>query len=401
MHTRTPAYLSFTASLLVAVSLAAVLPVAVAADGPVSPAPGEVVIRQLGGSTRFSPPVRTIDDLKAMATRNRADIETVLGMAGLGAISGQVVEAMTSGAVTETSFAPGGRLEWMALRRPTGVDLIRSARWGGDEPFAAFGFTVDGPGTRYEFVVPKICGNLALVGITAKPVAAVPPPPPPAEPVPPPPPPPVAKADEPSGWYVGGDVGYVDISDGSYDFVGAAVIPHRAEFDGGFGLFAQVGKSFGGPRVELELGRRENDADEFGSINDVVAARGALEATSLMVNALYDFRLGKRVVPYVGLGLGGAEIEADRVRKAVADPDRTGVLTGDDRRFAWQLLAGVAFPLNEHWALKLDYRYFDAGDAKLQYGVGCDAGGASCIFTSSLKEAYDANTVSAGVRYSF
>jgi opacity protein-like surface antigen len=389
------------AIVLAAFGAAVPVTAVLAADEQAGQVAGERVIRRLGGSTRFSEPVRTVDQLQQMATKNRDDLVAVLEMAGLASLSGQVMEALTTGNVTPASVAPGERLEWMALRRATGVDLIRSARWGGEKPFAAFSFTVDSPTASYRFVVPQDCGNLSLMAVAARPVAAPPPPPPPAEPVPPPPPAPLAAAAEPSGWYVGADVGYVDISNGSYDFIGAAVIPHRAEFDGGLGYFVQVGKSFGGPRVELELGHRENDADEFGSIIDVVAARGSLEATSLMVNALYDFRLGKRVVPYLGLGLGGAEIEANRVRKAVTAPDRTGVLTGDDRRFAWQLLAGVAFPLNEHWALKLDYRYFDAGDAKLQYGIGCDAGGGDCSFSSSLEESYDANTVSAGVRYSF
>jgi opacity protein-like surface antigen len=402
MHAPTIQQLSViaTAIAVAAIGLAAPVPVAFAADEPAGAVAGERVIRRLGGSTRFSPPVRTVDELKAMATTNRADLETILGMAGLGNLSGQVIEALTTGAVTDYAFAPGGRLEWMALRRRSGLDLIRPARWGGDEPFDAFRFTVATPEASYDFVVPKVCGNLSLVAVTPKVAAPVPPPPPPAEPVPPPPPP-VAASREASPWYVGGDVGYVDISDGSYDFAGAAVIPHRAEFDGGTGYFAQVGRAFGQARVELELGRRENDADRFGSINNITPARGAMNATSLMVNALYDFPVGERFVPYLGVGIGGAEVEADKPRKAVTDPARTGALLGDDNRFAWQLLAGVAFRLNEHWALKLDYRYFDAGDADLNYGVGCDAGGGNCIFVGSLDESYDAHSISAGARYNF
>jgi len=280
-------------------------------------------------------------------------------------------------------------------------DLIRRARWGGAEPFDAYRFTVATVAASYDFVVPKACGNLALVaqgpGVPAPPppasAAAVPAPAVPPAPIPPPP---VA-----SPWYVGADLGYVDIADGSYDFTGAAVIPHRAGFDGGLGYFAQVGRAFGHARVELEFGRRENDTDRFGSINNITAARGSLNATSLMVNALYDFPIGERFVPYLGIGIGGAEVDADNPRKAVTDPDRTGALRGDDGRFAWQLLAGVAFRLNEHWELKLDYRYFDAGDAELDYGVGCDAGGRDCIFVGSLEEPYDAHAISAGARYRF
>lgn len=38
---------------------------------------GEHVVRRLGGSTRFSPPVRSVDALKAMAASNRRDLTRV------------------------------------------------------------------------------------------------------------------------------------------------------------------------------------------------------------------------------------------------------------------------------------------------------------------------------------
>ena len=77
------------------------------------------------------------------------------------------------------------------------------------------------------------------------------------------------------------------------------------------------------------------------------------------------------------------------------------MLFDDDDRFAWQALAGVSFPINERWAIKVDYRYFDAGDAKVKYGVGCNSGGSECIFTDGIEVEYETNTLSAGIRYIF
>jgi opacity protein-like surface antigen len=372
----------------------------------------ERVIRQLGGSTRFcSAPIQTVDDVRAMAVTYREDLETVLSMAGLSSITNEFLENMARDDIGELSVPPGQRLEWMALRRPDGPDLIRNARWEGDEPFDAFVVIVVSGITQYEFLIPKACGNLALLRTVSAPVLFVPPDEPteddePAEPVADEDPTPAPRQAEPepdraTDWYVAGDVGYVGISDGDYDFIGAAVIPHEAEFDGGLGYFVQVGRRFDNLRVEVELGRRSNDADRFGSFIDVVAARGSLDANSLMLNGVYDFRIGERLRPYLGAGIGGARIKADAVRKAVNDPDRTGALLGSDNRFAWQALAGVSWQLAERWALTLNYRYFDAGDARIEYGVGCEADGANCIFRDQLDQEYNPHTVSAGVRYDF
>lgn len=375
-------------------------------------ATNENIVRQLGGSTRFCGPLATKDDVARLFRRDRADIEEIMSMAELSSIAEQLIETVLQGELRDVTVDPGTRLEWMALRRNGKPDLIRNARWEGDYSFDAFAAAVETPSRRYEFLIPKICGNLSLLQVTPVPVAVIPPreterqePPPERE---------DPQADdgaramqarsEPerdADWYVAADVGYVGISDGSYDFIGAAVIPHRAEFDGGLTYSVQAGRRFDELRVEVELARRSNDADRFGSILDIVPARGSLDATSLMLNGVYDFPIGERFQPYVGAGIGAARVKADGVRKAVTDPDRTGALFGSDDRFAWQLFAGISWRLDPRWSLVVNYRYIDAGDARIQYGVGCDAGGAQCIFSDDLDQEYTAHSLSVGVRYDF
>ncbi len=194
MSTYIPRRLARVAVLLIAIGVAVPVPMASAGDD-LGQQGGEHVVRRLGGSTRFSPPVRTVDALRQMATKNRKDLEQVLDMAGLSSISGQVLEALTQGSVTESTFAPGGQMAWMALRRAGKPDLLRAVRWGGATPFEGFRFTVETPSMVYDFIVPEDCGNLSLVSAAAKPAPPPPPPPPPAPapkpaPAPPPPPPP-------------------------------------------------------------------------------------------------------------------------------------------------------------------------------------------------------------------
>lgn len=150
-------------------------------------ASGDHVIRILGASTRFSPPVNTVTALRRMATTNRADLEKILGDAGLSSISAQVMDKLTNGTVENTTMAPGSRLAWMALRRKGTPDIIHAVRWEGKTAFAAYRFTVETATTVYTFVVPKACGNLSLVESVARPGPA--PAPTPARPPTPAPPP--------------------------------------------------------------------------------------------------------------------------------------------------------------------------------------------------------------------
>src|ERR1700747_3759833 len=62
----------------------------------------EKTVTRLGGrTTRFSPPMHSIEDLHAMASANRDQISRVLVLAGLGDISAQVITTLTTGDVTE------------------------------------------------------------------------------------------------------------------------------------------------------------------------------------------------------------------------------------------------------------------------------------------------------------
>src|SRR5215831_11420118 len=158
-------------------------------------AQSEYQVRTLGGASRFSAPMRSVDDLRNMANANRTQITAVLTTASLSQLSGQVLDALTTGRVNDTTIAPSTHFDWMAFKR-RGTPVVEfNARWVGPQSFDAWTFTVENAGYMYTFAVPKICGNLTLVSRAAAPVVAAPPAPPP--PAPPPPPPPVAKVVPP------------------------------------------------------------------------------------------------------------------------------------------------------------------------------------------------------------
>jgi hypothetical protein len=164
----------------------------------------ETQILRLGTSQRFSMPMHTVDQLHAMSTKNRMQFNQVLSLANLSGISGQVLDILTTGVVTDTTIQPGTHMEWMAMKRAGKPAIVQNVRWSGRAPFEAWQFDITDGGYKYTFLIPKVCGNLTLLSAVAeKPAGTIseapapPPPPPPPPPAPEPEPPQVAAAPPP------------------------------------------------------------------------------------------------------------------------------------------------------------------------------------------------------------
>jgi OOP family OmpA-OmpF porin len=104
----------------------------------------------------------------------------------------------------------------------------------------------------------------------------------------------------------------------------------------GFVGVGSVGWGFGnGFRAELEGNYRYN---KFSDSNNNEQKYGA------MVNGLYDFGVAPWVTPYVGVGIGYEAV-------------RESVLSQTKGSFAYQGIAGAAFPLAQGLALTAEYRF--------------------------------------------
>ena len=112
-------------------------------------------------------------------------------------------------------------------------------------------------------------------------------------------------------------------------------------------------------RVEGELSFRDADVDAHILGGDKLpGATGEVSSTTIMGNLFYDFNRGGSVEPYVGFGLGFADVDFEGFG-VTPIPD---VLDDGDNSFAYQFMLGLGVPLNEKWDLFFDYRYFSADD---------------------------------------
>jgi opacity protein-like surface antigen len=95
-------------------------------------------------------------------------------------------------------------------------------------------------------------------------------------------------------------------------------------------------------------------------VGTVVDAGGDAEMGTAMVNLFYDFNMiDPSFVPYIGAGLGGAYVDY-----SITDPNSSITFQGKDATwvFAYQLMAGVAFPIGDGMSMSVGYKYFRTED---------------------------------------
>jgi outer membrane protein OmpA-like peptidoglycan-associated protein len=147
-------------------------------------------------------------------------------------------------------------------------------------------------------------------------------------------------------WYVGVDAGASLLEDSK---VKGNNTQFKTSSDIGWLAQGQVGYAFGPWKVEGELSFRDNGVDKVSAGN----GHGSTTALATMANGVYEFLPDSRWHPFVGVGIGAANVDAGTVSR-----NGTNVYQGDDWQFAYQGFAGVGYDISRNVALKAQYRYF-------------------------------------------
>jgi opacity protein-like surface antigen len=108
--------------------------------------------------------------------------------------------------------------------------------------------------------------------------------------------------------------------------------------------------------VELEYAYRNADAE----FKDTDSGDRTTESNAWMVNALYNFTPHGPWQPYVGGGLGVADLNIEEI------PGFAGGDLDSDYNFAYQLIGGVGYQLPSGWMLNGEVRYFGINDQDIE-----------------------------------
>ena len=166
---------------------------------------------------------------------------------------------------------------------------------------------------------------------------------------------------------------YADFA-GAYDFFQEESINDSRIFGGrgelaahnGFAVTTALGYAWeNGLRTEAELGYHRNGLDKvsggaFGT-NFTGAVDGHVDAISGMLNLLYDYETHSGLTPYIGGGIGAADVSVVSDRLAVDDSDVV---------FAYQFMGGVRYALTDNLRVRLGYRYFATSTPVIQGSKG-------------------------------
>lgn len=159
-------------------------------------------------------------------------------------------------------------------------------------------------------------------------------------------------------------------------------------------------KDEGGLRTEIEYIEQDNDVSGFAG----GPGSGSLKSRSVIINGLWDFKLGPVATPFAGGGLGRTQVRAAGLGNG------TNQVDGSDRKWALQLIVGVGFKLAPQVGLHLDLRHQRTlGAPTLPFSTtSCvtspNGGPPLCTTTTgsgSAGQAYTTNTLGAGLDWSF
>jgi len=219
---------------------------------------------------------------------------------------------------------------------------------------------------------------------------------------------PVAPAYEPvdyGGWYIRGDLGYRDSSFRGADYVlygEPGTLGHfdfgklKGSFSAGGGVGYQVTRNF---RVDLTgdyWAKTKFHGQTSGFCGNgqpcVSNDTSSYTAFLLLANAYVDLGTWHGITPYVGAGIGGANLKwANLVNN---DDDGTFEHRGHSSwRFAYALMAGASYCLTDRTKLDVGYRYSHLNGGNM---FGYNAGGGP-----GFDKGIDSHEVRAGLRYQF
>ncbi|WP_026480630.1 outer membrane protein [Ahrensia sp. 13_GOM-1096m] len=215
-----------------------------------------------------------------------------------------------------------------------------------------------------------------------------------------------------SGWYIRGDVGY------SWSKYRGAIYSTPGSSVGSNNLFGEIDEAFslgGGIGYQANSYLRTDltvdydfDSDFTGvtrgscgrGANCISTDKSTFSALTVMANAYIDLGTYAGFTPYVGAGIGGANVKWGALKNTACDAanptncDPTVTHGGSSSwRFAYALMAGFSYDISHKLALDLGYRY-----KKIEGGYQfASAGGIG----RGYDHGFEQHQVRAGLRYKF
>lgn len=110
--------------------------------------------------------------MKVVAEKYADDVRRGFEVAGAPQLYPQFMEQIRQGAVTERELPVGATMVWMIFRSQGQIKAVHDLEWAGREPLPVLAIAVQEGDEKYEIVIPKACGNVALERVESVPAPA-------------------------------------------------------------------------------------------------------------------------------------------------------------------------------------------------------------------------------------
>ncbi|MCI0471729.1 MAG: PKD domain-containing protein [Candidatus Aminicenantes bacterium] len=127
------------------------------------------------------------EDLMKIATKYADQVKAGFEMAGNADLYDDFMAQIQAADIAEIDVNPGDNIEWMIFKKSNKIEVKKDMVWTAKKPFTAYRFVIsrelDEDGKKlhkdFEFIVPKVCGNISLKSTKVEDITPPPPPPPP------------------------------------------------------------------------------------------------------------------------------------------------------------------------------------------------------------------------------
>jgi hypothetical protein len=124
-------------------------------------------LRQVGQYplVRVKGDIPTSEVMKMLVETYPADIKYGFDLAGYGDLYFPFMDQLRAAEFEEVQLPIGQKFMWMLFRSQGKIKVVEDLEWAGNDALPAFLFTVNKDYKNYKFIMPKPCGNIALIGI--------------------------------------------------------------------------------------------------------------------------------------------------------------------------------------------------------------------------------------------
>lgn len=161
-----------------------------------------------------------------------------------------------------------------------------------------------------------------------------------------------------SGWYLRGDLGYrfeqvQGASDATTDYSDHSIHDPMV-------LGVGAGWKYQWFRADVTADYAWSSKFSGSNASGTTSVTASVDTFTVMANAYADFGSWYGFTPYVGGGIGGANLTMSNYQMSPATSTATG--TFSRLNFAWAAMAGVSFSAGYNWVIDIGYRHIEMGD---------------------------------------